>query len=52
MILIFKEIGSSVSLLVICMMIFSLLGMELFGHKVKYDDFGDVLIDEEMNDKG
>ena len=43
MLMIFSLMGTQVILLLICMSIFSLLGMELFGHKVKYDDFGNVI---------
>ena len=32
-------------LLIICMLILSLLGMELFGHKVKYDHHGTIVTD-------
>jgi hypothetical protein len=33
------------------MFIFSLLGMELFGHKVKFNNF-DRYVDPQVNDKG
>ena len=39
-------------LLLICMSIFSLLGMELFGHKVKYDDFGNVISGDDPTVEG
>ena len=32
-----KDVSTFAVLLIICMSIFTLLGMELFGHKVKYD---------------
>ena len=31
-----KDVSTFVVLLLICMSIFTLLGMELFGHKVRY----------------
>ena len=40
-----KEIFTFSVLLLICMLIFTLLGMELFGHKVKFDEYDQVVLD-------
>lgn len=37
-----KDVQTFAVLLAICMLILSLLGMELFGHKIKYDSHGNV----------
>lgn len=38
-----KDVSTFSILLMICMFIFTLLGMELFGHKIKFDENGDIL---------
>ena len=40
-----KQIGTFSILLLIFMLIFTLLGMELFGHRVKLDDLNQVVLD-------
>ena len=42
-----KDVQTFSILLIICMLILSLLGMELFGHKIKYDDQEEVIADME-----
>ena len=37
-----KELMIFSVLLIICMFVFTLLGMEIFGHKVKFDEYNDV----------
>ena len=44
-----KEITTFSILLLICMLIFTLLGMELFGHKVFFDEF-DRVVDIDVED--
>ena len=43
-----KEITTFSILLLICMLIFTLLGMELFGHKVFFDEF-DRVVDSDID---
>ena len=40
-----RQIGTFSILLLIFMLIFTLLGMELFGHRVKLDDLNQVVLD-------
>ena len=40
-----KEITTFATLLIICMFVFTLLGMELYGHKVRFDLDNNVLAD-------
>ena len=42
-----KDVQTFAILLTICMLIFCLLGMELFGHKIKYDKDGNAVKDPE-----
>lgn len=42
-----KEITTFSVLLLICMLIFTLLGMELFGHKIKFDEYNQAVLDLE-----
>ena len=41
-----KDVQTFAILLGICMLILALLGMELFGHKVKYDKDGNAVQDQ------
>ena len=45
-----KDVTTFSILLLICMLIFTLLGMELFGHKVKFDE-NDLVADLESSDR-
>lgn len=40
-----REVTTFTILLLICMLIFTLLGMELFGHRVKFDKYDRVVTD-------
>ena len=39
-----KDVQTFSILLIICMLILSLLGMELLGHKIKYDHYDDIVL--------
>ena len=45
-----KDVSSFLVLLLICMSIFTLLGMELFGKKVKYNSEGETITDDDSTE--